>query len=214
VNGYLYVNDSLELARRGEDTTLEEATAAVASYAEDARTKQEAVTEAHALTATMNQARACLQSQLDNNRAEVDRFRKDKTEGALTNYATTDHAANAEAYARMTRDISWLTLSLATCDTVTMPARILSQWRAESVLLRAMGNLFTSRAIEASVERHAAAKALLETDGVVTLGASGRAHDLLMQALNWHRRASESDRAIFAEEQRRSLIAASEKGTL
>jgi len=76
---FLYVQDDLELAQRGEDTTLKDAAAEVAARAEDARVKQEAVTEAQAKTATLAQRRAGWHEQLEQVRRDLKSF----LEGAM-----------------------------------------------------------------------------------------------------------------------------------
>jgi hypothetical protein len=209
VTSFLYVMDNFELSQRGEDTELEDAAGAVVARAEDARAKQEAVAEAQARTETMSRGRDRLQGQLNTNRSEFTRFCKEKTDAALT-CATANNTANARAFGQITQRIEWLSMALTTCDAVMMPAQILNQRRAEAVLLRSMGNLLTASAIEAAVLRHAAARTLLEQDGVVTIGAAGRAYEILMQALEFHRRASEAEKSIHAEERRLAMIQAAE----
>lgn len=76
MNGYLYVNDSLELARRGEETSLEDAQVAVTGYAEAARLKQEDVATAQARTATLMQRRASWREQLEQARRDLESFLK------------------------------------------------------------------------------------------------------------------------------------------
>lgn len=111
----------------------------------------------------------------------------------------------------MAQLITWLTECISEVDSKLMPAHILDQQRAEALWLRSAGNLMTACAIEAAVQRHVASKELLETDGCVTFTSSGKANNLLKQSLDLHRRASESEKIIHAEETRLLLIQAAEK---
>jgi hypothetical protein len=212
VTDFLYVSDDAALAHCGQDTTLADAQTDVTARAEDAQLKQESVTAAQARTATLKQGRAGLHERLEKTRADLKAFSDTETEAALEDFATADHAANAETYSHLAQGITWLTACLATCDSLTMPAQILAQWRTEADLLRSMGNLCTARAIEQSVKRNAAAQALLESEGVVTFsGATGRSHDLLVKAWSYHRRSSEVETMISNEKTRVAQIKQAEK---
>ena len=198
----IYFQDDEALASAGASTGLGDAKALIADSEEMARAAKETADAAHDQLTNTQRGNAAIRQLVSDLRAGHDRETKPAFESTVLDHATADIDGYADQYARRVQKLSWYAAAIQYCDNTTLPRLLMQSRRADASMFREAGNAMMALALHAAIERHEAAKPLIETDGIAVISARGRAHDILMSALEMHRRAAEADAAADAEERR------------
>jgi hypothetical protein len=196
----LFFRDDAEVAEAGARYSLEVANAGKVQAALKAAEALALSTAAHDRQATIHRCSAGLSDKLTRLKDEHSAKTRVFFENALLDESL-DHDGETAQLARYTQPISGLTGALEYYRAVMLPEIRLESLRADEALFGESANLAGWTVLESAVIRHEASRSLADADGIVTFGAVGRTHDLLVASIEAHRRAGEASAMVGREEQ-------------
>jgi hypothetical protein len=184
----LYTDESLAEAAARCVETPGGPEAARATYKEMASSAEAAgnATQAadNALTA-LRQNRGDIQLVLGTARTNLDALVHDRIKMALAD-PSGDHAGHACLLENKRALVRYLSDTLAYADQLAIPTSIIELRRAEEAFALAAFDLASQKALISAVERHLAAKPMIDAEGVVSFQREGRTYERLEASWRAH----------------------------